>query len=42
MYTLALKHTLNPPIEVTAQLAVAVLKALPAGERAKLGDLWGD
>ncbi|SMF94415.1 Ogr/Delta-like zinc finger [Methylomagnum ishizawai] len=42
VYTLALKHVINPPVAITAQLAMAVIKALPAGERAKLGDLWGD
>jgi ribosomal protein S27E len=31
VYTLALKHTLNPPVAVTAQLALAVRRALPEG-----------
>lgn len=42
VYQLSYKHTTNPPVSVTAELAVAVLRALPAGERAKLGDLWAE
>jgi DNA-directed RNA polymerase subunit RPC12/RpoP len=36
VYSLALSHTINPPVTVTAQLAATVLRALPAEERAKL------
>ena len=37
VYGLGLKHTINPPVTTTAELAAAVLRALPPAERAKLG-----
>ncbi|CAI8919187.1 Ogr/Delta-like zinc finger [Methylocaldum szegediense] len=36
VYCLALSHTINPPVNVTAQLAATIIRALPAEERAKL------
>jgi hypothetical protein len=40
VFQLSYKHTTNPPVEVTVQLAAAVIKALPPGQRAQLGDLF--
>jgi hypothetical protein len=37
VYSLGYKHTLNPPINNTFELAAAVVRSLSPAERAKLG-----
>ena len=42
VFTLAYKHFLNPPQRTAVQVAAALIKALPAGERAQVQrDLFG-